>query len=116
MKFLVDAQLPASLSEFLKRRGFDSMHTSELPMANMTTDGDVCAFAQAEQRVVITKDSDFVQSHLLSKIPQKILIVNTGNIKNSKLLAIFELVLSDIIRYFSESDYIEITQTSIIVR
>ena len=41
MKFLVDAQLPKTLSDFLKWKGHDSVHSSELPMKNSTSDKDL---------------------------------------------------------------------------
>ena len=41
MKFIVDAQLPRSLSDFLKSSGFDSIHTLELPEMNRTGDGSI---------------------------------------------------------------------------
>ncbi len=38
MKFIVDAQLPKSLSDLLNSRGFDSIHTLDLPNKNSTSD------------------------------------------------------------------------------
>ena len=38
MKFIVDAQLPKSLSDLLNYRGFDSLHTLELQDKNSTSD------------------------------------------------------------------------------
>ena len=38
MKFIIDAQLPISLSNLLKSRGHDSIHTLELPDKNKTKD------------------------------------------------------------------------------
>jgi predicted nuclease of predicted toxin-antitoxin system len=39
--------------------------------------------------VVVTKDSDFVNSFLLSRRPRKLLLVSTGNIGNAELEALF---------------------------
>lgn len=41
MKFLVDAQLPRSLAAFLRQRGFDAVHTLELPNKNLTNDLEI---------------------------------------------------------------------------
>ncbi len=38
MKFLVDAHLPKRISNLLSENGFDSVHTSDLPNRNATTD------------------------------------------------------------------------------
>ena len=35
MKFIVDAQLPKSLARFLSERGFDAIHTLDLPRKNV---------------------------------------------------------------------------------
>ncbi len=66
MKFLVDAQLPARLAEFLSRVGHDALHTSELPDGNRSTDSQIARRADADGRVVVTKDRDFRETHLLT--------------------------------------------------
>ncbi len=63
MKFLVDAQLPKALARFLHRRGFDAVHTLDLPNKNVTADSEINKISHAEQRIVISKDSDFYDSY-----------------------------------------------------
>lgn len=48
MKFLIDAQLPARLAEFLIRVGHDALHTSELPDGNRSTDSQIARRADAD--------------------------------------------------------------------
>jgi predicted nuclease of predicted toxin-antitoxin system len=62
MKFLVDAQLPRRLAVFLRATGFEVSHTLDLPDGNRTTDRALVDLSITEQAVLITKDSDFVQS------------------------------------------------------
>ena len=69
MRFLVDAQLPRRLASWLTASGHDALHTLELPQANRTADDEICRLADAQQRVVITKDDDFVYSFLVSSRP-----------------------------------------------
>ena len=38
MKFLVDAQLPVKLAQILRQKGYDAIHTKELPHQNQTSD------------------------------------------------------------------------------
>jgi predicted nuclease of predicted toxin-antitoxin system len=76
MKFLVDAHLPRRLVLRLREAGHDAVHTLDLPNGNRTSDAQVNAISIAEQRVVITKDSDFVDSFLLQKLPWKLLLVS----------------------------------------
>ena len=72
MKFLVDAQLPYRLTAWLKSQGFDAIHTTELPDKNLTQDFEIARIADEEDRIVITKDSDFFKLNLLQSTPQKL--------------------------------------------
>lgn len=53
MKFLVDAHLPKSLARFLRERGFDAIHTLELPDKNRTDDSVINQVSLAEGRILI---------------------------------------------------------------
>ncbi|MFN3752318.1 MAG: DUF5615 family PIN-like protein [Thiobacillus sp.] len=66
MKFLVDAQLPRRFCGWLTEAGHDAVHTLELPQGNRTTDNEILDIAEREQRIVVTKDDDFVQSFLIT--------------------------------------------------
>lgn len=78
MKFIVDAQLPKSLARLLRELGHDAVHTLELPHRNRTGDGEINALSLAEQRVVISKDSDFFDSYVGKQEPYKLLYLTTG--------------------------------------
>ena len=114
MKFIVDAQLPKSLSDFLKSAGFDAIHTLDFPDKNKTKDSQIVIRAINENRTVITKDNDFLDSYLLKAEPRKLIMVKTGNIPNSELIEIFRKNLNKIISILSISNLIEINQTEII--
>lgn len=114
MKFLVDAQLPPLLAVWLSEKGFDTIHTNDLPARDETEDHYIRAVAASESRVVITKDSDFYDSHLLQKQPAKLLLITTGNLKNRQLLDLFRRNTSEIIRLFSVYDLVELTNDEII--
>jgi predicted nuclease of predicted toxin-antitoxin system len=85
MKFLIDAQLPRQMVGWFAAAGCNAGHTLELPLGNRTPDKDITDFANRDQRVLVTKDGDFVDSHLLSGQPAKLLLVTTGNISNRAL-------------------------------
>ena len=85
MKFLVDAQLPLRLARWLQDKGSDAVHTRDLPHGNRTSDADINDRSVREQRVVVTKDEDFVDTFHLKREPRKLLLVATGNIGNSDL-------------------------------
>ncbi len=65
MKFLVDAHLPPSLCAVLARHGHDVKHTLDLAEKNSTKDSAINQISIHEERVVISKDSDFFYSHLV---------------------------------------------------
>jgi predicted nuclease of predicted toxin-antitoxin system len=115
VKFLVDAQLPARLARRLDKRGHDAVHTSELPNGNRTTDTAIAELADAEDRVVVTKDRDFRDSHLLGGTPRRLLVVTTGNITNDALLALADEHLDAIVRALEEVGFVELRSTHLIV-
>jgi len=55
------------------------------PTGYRTTDPEIASIADDEGRVVVTKDRDFRDSHLLRGVPRRLLIVTTGNISNNDL-------------------------------
>jgi predicted nuclease of predicted toxin-antitoxin system len=59
MKFIVDAQRPFTLSKYLVKMGFNAIHTDNLPNKELTTDNEIREISIHEERIVITKDSDF---------------------------------------------------------
>lgn len=89
MKFLVDAQLPRRLAIWLVGAGFDTVHTLDLPLGNHTPDALINEVSINELRIVVIKDSDFVDSFLLHRKPFKLLLISTGNIRNSELELLF---------------------------
>jgi predicted nuclease of predicted toxin-antitoxin system len=114
MKFIVDAQLPATLSKFLTQKGFDIIHTEDLPNKERTTDREIRDISISENRIVITKDSDFLDSYYIVGVPQKLLLITTGNIKNKDLLVLFESNIYRIEELFKEYTFIEMNNIEII--
>ena len=115
MKFLVDAQLPRRLARDLADAGHDAIHTLDLPAANRTGDGDIARLAALEERIVVSKDNDFVVSFHLRKMPPKLLLISTGNIANEKLFAILAANLAALESAFLRHDFIELGPTTITV-
>ena len=114
MKFLVDAQLPASLASLLKNKGHDTLHTDDLPNKESTTDFEIRTLADSEERTVITKDYDFLDSYYFQNSPKLLLLVTTGNIKNQKLFELIELNLDHIVELFSKYSFVELSNDEII--
>jgi predicted nuclease of predicted toxin-antitoxin system len=116
VKFLVDAQLPARLASFLVEAGHDAIHTTSLPAGNRTTDSVISELADRDGRVVVTMDRDFRDGHLLGGSPRQLLVVATGNITNSALLALFTEHLAEIVAALDEVDFVELRPTALVLR
>lgn len=113
MKFIVDAQLPKSLSDFLNQKGFDSIHTLELPEKNNSKDTQIARLANEQDRIVVSKDADFLESYLIKSEPRKLIIIKTGNISNKQLIQLFENNLEILVTMISRSNLIEVSSTEI---
>ena len=113
MKFLVDAQLPYGIALFLRDKGFDALHTNDLPDKERTSDIQIRSIAISENRIVITKDYDFVNSHILLRIPERLLIVTTGNIKNKQLFDLWRSNWELIIHLFETYNLVELSREDI---
>ncbi|MBI2967496.1 MAG: DUF5615 family PIN-like protein [Bacteroidetes bacterium] len=114
MKFFVDAQLPYQLCKLLNAKGHDAIHTDDLPSKERTHDNVIRAIVQKENRILITKDSDFENSFYLQRSPKKLLIITTGNIKNNILYALVNNHIEQIEKMFKVYDLIELDNYGII--
>lgn len=116
MKFIIDAQLPLVLKKWLQDEGFEVLHTDDLPKKNRTSDLEIIDLAEKEDRIVISKDSDFFKHYLLNGIPRRILMITTGNIVNRELIRLFELNFPQMLKLFEDGgEIIEIDNHSIFV-
>ncbi len=94
MNWLIDAQLPARLARLLRERGEDALHTTGLPGGNRTPDAAILAVAARDDRIVVTKDADFVASFRVTGRPRRDplrrvpRLIATGNIANPALDAL----------------------------
>lgn len=115
MRFLIDAQLPRRMCLWLQQAGHDARHTLDLPQGNRTADADLLRLAHVEQRTIVTKDDDFVRSHLLHGQPRKLLLLATGNIGNAELEAPLRKNLPAIERALQEGDYVEVGRLALVI-
>ena len=115
MKFIVDAHLPRRIVIRLNEAGHDAIHTSELPSRNQTTDTEILQISAVQKRIVVTKDSDFVHSFHLQGKPEKLLLISTGNISNTNLEKLLIPNLRVIELAFEVTNFVELTQTSVVL-
>lgn len=114
MKFIIDAHLPWRLAEWLNNNGHDAVHTSGLPDGDETEDIYIADFAVAEDRIIVTKDSDFLKLYILKGKPSKLLFITTGNIVNKDLVKLFEANFEVIVRLFNSYNVVEMNNSFVL--
>lgn len=115
MKFIVDAQLPKPLAVWLINKGYDAIHTIDLPQQNFTGDMDIIKLSMNEKYIVISKDSDFFDYYVLKQQPYKLIFLTTGNIINKKLFDLFENNFSQLQRLIEDHQVVEMSNFTITV-
>ncbi|MDT0651007.1 DUF5615 family PIN-like protein [Autumnicola edwardsiae] len=88
MKFLLDVHISYKIANYLKSKGFEAIHVNEILDKWNTKDQDICFYADENDLIVITKDVDFKNSHLIGNTPRKLVKVNLGNMATSTLIKI----------------------------
>lgn len=115
MKFLIDAHLPRRLTLAIAALGYDTIHTLDLPDKNQTKDSEINHISINEQRIVVTKDADFVDSFLLTGKPYKLLLISTGNINNNDLINLILPQMPTLVDAFQSAGYIELNRVNLII-
>jgi predicted nuclease of predicted toxin-antitoxin system len=113
MKFLVDAHLPPGLCVLLQAAGHDALHTRDLPASNQTSDEAINDLSLKDQRVVVSKDTDFYYSHLLHRKPWKLLLVRTGNLSTRDLNRLVHAHLPKITELLEANSLVELYSHSV---
>ena len=96
--------------------GHDALHTLDLPDGNRTTDSKLIELADTEGRIVVTKDNDFVDSHLLQRQPEKLLLISTGNIANQVFEQLIVPLIPQLAVEFGGNSFIEFGPAGLVVR
>ena len=109
----MDAHLPTGLCDLLVAGGHEAVHTSQLPGQNRTSDKLINELSIQEQRVVISKDTDFYYSHLLYTKPWKLILVRTGNISTRELKTLFGKNLTAIITALEQNSLVELDREAV---
>lgn len=89
--------------------------TLDLPQANRITDRELIEIAERQNRIVVTKDGDFVVSHLINSQPANLLLISTGNIDNATLGRLMLANLPSIEAAFESAHYVELGRTNLVI-
>ena len=100
LTFIIDTQLPPKLAKYLHEKGFPSIHTTYFPHGHLLDDNTIIEIAVRDNRIIVTKDSDFLDNYLLNGVPPKVLMLQFGNISNADLLDLFDHELNQIVHLF----------------
>lgn len=66
------------------------------------TEAEINAIAIRENRIVVTKDNDFLENFLPRGVPPKVLLLQFGNCANRDLLAQFEAFFDQVKERFEQ--------------
>ena len=91
------------------------MHVASLPDGYQTTDAAIASTADAEGRVVVSKDSDFRHSHLARGNPAHLLIIGVGNTSNNDLITLLDARLEQIVTALSNTTLVELRRGMLIL-
>jgi predicted nuclease of predicted toxin-antitoxin system len=96
MRFIVDAQLPPALARWLAANGHEAEHVADKHMAT-ASDTAIWDFALQAAAVIITKDEDFAQRHVLTGSGPPVIWIRLPNSRRRELLSWFEAILPDVL-------------------
>ena len=103
MRFLVDAQLPPALAQWLGEKGHSAAAVRTLGLRD-SDDGSIWNFAVAGGWVVLTKDEDFVARCIAQADAPAVVWLRIGNCTNAVLLAWLEPLLPDLVARLDAGD------------
>ena len=115
MNFLIDANLPRRLVRIFQEHGHDAVHTLDLSDGNETADAALLDYSDKNNCIITTKDSDFSTSFWLQSRPNKLLLISTGNIRNTELETLLVANFDRIITELIENRFVELTREHIVV-
>jgi predicted nuclease of predicted toxin-antitoxin system len=111
MIFLLDANIPPSLAEDIS--GYEVIHVNSFPMGTSTSDSEINEYSFKNNCILITKDSDFYDSFILSKRPPKLILVKLGNLRVRELRSFFRKNWIQIQNLIKDHSLIVLTPDSI---
>jgi predicted nuclease of predicted toxin-antitoxin system len=95
LRFIVDAQMPPALAEWIRARGYEASALREIGLRD-APDNAIWDYACANSCVLITKDEDFPLLAEARPGPP-IIWVRTGNLLKRALLGRFEHAWTDLL-------------------
>lgn len=89
MKFVVDAQLPPALADWLGVQGHEAKHIADLSDLQ-ASDGAIWRLAREQRRIIVTKDRDFAIWAAERTVGPQVVWLRLGNATTRSLLTWLE--------------------------
>ena len=93
MQVLCDVHISYKIVRFFEEHSIRALHINNLLQGSETADKEIAIYADENDFVVVTKDSDFQTSHFLKKTPRKLLKIALGNLSTFKTIEILKAQL-----------------------
>lgn len=103
MRFLVDAQLPPALADWIGKRGHSASPARALGFRD-SDDGSIFNLALEQDWILVTKDEDFVERCLGVVGPPQVVWLRIGNCTNPRLFTILEPLWGEIVKKLENGD------------
>lgn len=115
MRVLCDVHIPYRLVNRLRELGVEATHVNRVLDGAMSKDPAIAEFVDAHDMLLITKDGDFRDSHLVTGTPARVLRLTLGNLTNSELISLVEAHWIAIAKIcVGESCYMELSREGLI--
>lgn len=104
LKFIIDTQLPPSLTKLFNKYSLEAIHTTSFHDGHLLNDVEIIKIALSQNRIIVSKDKDFFENFIINGPPPKILLIETGNIKNRELFQLIEKNIRGIIKLYKHKN------------
>jgi len=116
MKILCDVHIARKVVRFLQEQGIESVHVNDILESWYTKDSSIAQYADEQGFTVMSKDSDFKDSHFLKGTPRRLLKISLGNISTNRLIEILGRNLELLKEKFEmEKCYVEINADTVVI-
>lgn len=75
-RFLTDENIPRSIAEWLRDKGYDTTRASEVNLRG-ASDSTLIKWSQREDRIILSLDEDFIRLHRQLKKPFGVIVIRT---------------------------------------
>lgn len=117
MRLLVDANLPPRVARRLGAAGHDAVHVAEVDLL-AATDIEITTYAAAEQRIIVTSDSDFgsILARTGQRSPSIVLLRHHNGATPERQFELIETALSAAAGELTEGAIVTISRARLRVR